>query len=411
MSPRGIDRPAPAVDVHAVQERLLAARALLRRPLLHGDAGDRSEELRLVRRHREELTRLFAEGLGYRLVVETGVARLFKAGLGRDANRPLLRRSGRPFTPRGYALLCLTVAALTRCKSQLLVDELVAEVRSAASDAGVDVDLDGITDRRAMHGALLALVELGVLQERDGDLEHWAEQRTLSLLDVRRERLALLVAAPLGSASTPEQLLDVAALPSASGGARVAVRRRLVESPVLSLSDLTEEQAEWWRRNRNRERDWFSDRLGLELELRAEGALAVDPDEELTDLAFPGTGSARHLALLWLERLVAEARDGARTADLPDRVWRRLPADVVDSAAADVLAEWGAGLKREHREDPAKARAEAAQVLVGVGLVRVDDDGAWWVHAAAARYAARPVLTAASPSGEASLFDEEGEAE
>ena len=169
-----VERPAPAEDVGVTAERRRAARALLRHPLLHAD-GPHAEELRLVRRHRAELERVFADGLGYRLVVEPGSARLFKAGLGRDATRPLLRRSGRPFPPRAYALLCLTVAALGRAKGQLLVDELVAQVRAAAVDARIDVDLDTIADRRALHAALSALVDLGVLHERDGDLEHWAE--------------------------------------------------------------------------------------------------------------------------------------------------------------------------------------------------------------------------------------------
>jgi uncharacterized protein (TIGR02678 family) len=402
----GVERPAPAVDVHAAEERRRAARVLLMRPLLHDTAGERSEELRLVRRHRDELARTFADGLGYRLVVEPGVARLVKSGLGRDPSRPLLRRSGRPFGPRGYALLCLTAAALTRTRGQLLVDELVAEVRTAAADAGLDVDLDAIADRRALHGVLLALLDLGVLAERDGDLEHWAEQRTLALLDVRRDRLALLVAGSLRSAASPEELLDVAALPSAAGGARVAVRRRLAESPVLSITDLPEEQAEWWRRNRNRERDWFRDRLGLELELRAEGALAVDPDEELTDVHFPAAGSARHFALLWLEQLVEAVRDAARAAEPAERVWHPVPSAVVDRAAAEVFAAWGSGLRREHRESPAMVRAEALGVLAAMGLVRVHGEQ-WLVHAAAARYAARPVLAAAAPSGEASLFAED----
>src|SRR4051794_16980830 len=101
-----VERPVPAEDVHVTAERRRAARALLRRPLLHAD-GPGAEELRLARRHRAELERTFADGLGYRLVVEPGAARLFKTGLGRDATRPLLRRNDKPFTPRGYALLCL----------------------------------------------------------------------------------------------------------------------------------------------------------------------------------------------------------------------------------------------------------------------------------------------------------------
>jgi len=391
---RRVERPAPAEDVHITAERRRAARALLREPLLHTD-GPRAEALRLVRRHRAELTRMFADGLGYRLVVEPGAARLYKTGLGRDATRPLLRRGGKPFTPRGYALLCLTVAALSRGKGQLLVDELVAQVRSAAVDAGLDVDLDAITDRRALHAALSALVDLGVLHERDGDLEHWVEQRTASLLDVRRDRLALLVAAPLGGADTPADLLDAAALPSAAGGARVAIRRRLVESPVLSTDELTEEQGEWWRRNRNREREWFAHRLGLDLELRVEGAVAIDPDGELTDLEFPGGGSARQLALLLLERLAELLRPAAREAVVPDRVWRRAGAELVTMASAAVLRDWGSGLRREYRADAAAALADARAVLVAVGLVRVEPDGAWRVHAVGARYTVRASIAEA----------------
>ncbi|MFZ5872554.1 MAG: DUF2398 family protein, partial [Actinomycetota bacterium] len=181
----------------------------------------------------------------------------------------------------------------------------------------------------------------------------------------------------------------------------------LVESPVLSTAALTEDQAEWWSRNRNREREWFTDRLGLQLELRAEGALAVDPDDELTDVSFPGTGSTRHLALLWLERLVDLARDDARRADLADRTWRAIDGGVAEREGDAVLAQWGSGLKREHREDHARAKADATAVLVDAGLVRTDATGTWWLHAAAARYAARPTLTSAAPSGEASLFDDE----
>jgi uncharacterized protein (TIGR02678 family) len=400
-----IERPAPAEDVQVTAERRRAARALLRTPLLHAD-GPGADDLRLVRRHRGELERLFADGFGYRLVVDPGAARLFKTGLGRDATRPLRRRGGKPFTPRMYALLCLTVAALGRGKSQMLVDELVAQVRSAAVDAGLDIDLDAIADRRALYAALSALVDLGVLHERDGDLEHWADQRTASLLDVRRDRLGLLVSAVLGGAEGPTDLIDTAALPSAAGGARVAVRRRLVESPVLSVDSLTEEQAEWWRRNRNREREWFADRLGLQVELRAEGAVGIDPDGELTDVEFPGGGSGRHLALLLLEALVARLRPDAREAAAPERVWRRVEQGEVTAVAAEVMAEWGAGLKREHRENADVAFAEARQVLVDFGLVRAEPDGGWLVHAAAARYAVSASL--AEPAGDQpSLFQED----
>jgi uncharacterized protein (TIGR02678 family) len=395
-------RPVPAADPIAESEVRTAARALLRHPLLVDGRGH-DDELRLVRRHRAELARLFAEGLGYRLVVEPGAARLFKTGLGRDHGRGLRRRSGAAFTPRGYALLSLTIAFLTRCRAQLMVDELVAGVRAAAAEAGVDVDLDSITDRRALHGALVLLCDLGVLSERDGDLDHWAEQQTLSLLDVHRDRLALLVAAPLGGCRSAADVVAVSAVPSAAGGARVAVRRRLVERPVLSHDDLTDEQVEWWRRNRNREKEWFHKTLGLELELRAEGALALDPDGELTDRAFPAGGSARHFALLLLEAVVNDIRDTA-TRPAPQSAWESVAMSTVRQHADMVFGTWREGFKKTHRDDPDALFEEALTVLTESGLVRRDGSTVH-VHAAGSRFAPRPELVARG--GQQSLFEEE----
>jgi uncharacterized protein (TIGR02678 family) len=409
-----LDRPEDERDAHRAAERRRAMRALLARPMLHG-AGDQAddasrEDLRLVRRHREDLIREFAQGLGYRLIVEAAGVRLVKAGLGRDASRPLRRptrggATGRAFTPRGYALLTLVLAVLTRAPGQLLLDELVPLVRSAAADARVDVDLDALPDRRDLTAALLVLVRLGVLAERDGDLEGWADSPgTQSLLEVSRERLRLVLAVPLSGAAGPEDLLGAADLPSAAGGARIAVRRRLAESPVLSLTDLDDDQAAWWSRNRHREADWFAERLGLDVELRAEGALAVDPDEQLTDLAFPGPGSARHYALLLLSRIVDDIRDGVRPHDAASRVWWHVPRTAVAAAHTDIHLAHGPGLRRDHRDDPAALLREVEELLSTVGLVRVgtgdgDGDGetggGWWIHACAARYAAR----VAAPDG------------
>ena len=375
-------------DTHAAAERRTALRSLLMTPLLTDENA--ADELLLVRRYREHLIRLCAEGLGYRLVVEPKTARLYKAGLGRDANRPLRkpasRGRGRRFEPRTYALLCLTLAALTRCPGQLMLDELVAQVRSVVADAGLAVDLDRVADRRAMAAALAVLIELGVLVERDGELARWVEDSAAqSLLDVRRERLNLVAAAGLSGANGPEDLLDAAALPSAAGGARVAIRRALLESPLLSVEDLTEDQAEWWRRNRNREVDWFREHVGLELELRAEGAMAIDPDETLTDLVFPGTGSARHAALLVLERLVDEVREEARAAESGDRVWRALSEGAFERAVAVVRSDHARGLRKAY-DDLEVLGADVLEVLTEAGLLRRTAEGLA-VHAAAARYA------------------------
>ena len=397
------ERPAPAPDLLAEADVRRAARTLLRTPLLHAERHP--DELALVRRHREALTRLFAEGLGYRLTVEPALARLFKTGLEPDASRGLRRRNDALFTPRRYALLALTLAALTRSRQQVMVDELVSGVRSAAVDASIDLDLDTIGERRALHSALVALVDIGVLSERDGDLEHWAERPTHTLLDVHRDRLAVLIAAPLGRCERPEDVLAVMAVPSAAGGARVAVRRRLAEQLVLSTADLTEEQRGWWRRNREREREWFQRNLGLDLELRAEGAVAIDPEGGLTDRTFPGTGSAKHFALLLLDELVDELRSD-RGAELDGQAWAHVAHSTARHAADRVFANWRRGLRKAHRENPDAVYDEALEVLIDAGLVRLDTGGLL-VHAAAARYAPKPeMLVAPAPTGERSLFED-----
>jgi uncharacterized protein (TIGR02678 family) len=396
-------RPAAPPDLLHEADVRNAARSLLRTPLLHADSH--ADELALVRRNADELTRLFADGLGYRLVVEPGLARLYKSGLGRDSSRGLRRRNDAPFTPRRYALLALTLAALTQSRRQVMVDELVAKVRSAAVDAGIDIDLDSIHERRALHSALVALVDLGILSERDGDLEHWAERQTQSLLDIHRDRLAVLISAPLGSCEGPADVLAQAAVPSRAGGARVAVRRRLAEQPVISTEDLTDEQRNWWTRNREREREWFRRVLGLELELRAEGAAAIDPSDDLTDLTFPGQGSAKHFALLLLGELVDTLRSDGQ--DLQGTAWAAVPASTARTAADRVFSTWRQGLRKAHRDNPDEVYTQALTLLEAAGLLR-RADGGFAVHAASARYVPRPaLLPTRGPSGERSLFEED----
>ena len=106
------------------------ARVLLRRPLLRTGGPD-GDLLPLVHRYRAALTELFSSLLGYRLVVERRFARLYKAGPGPDPTRG---ESG--MSPRGYAYLALTLAVLTGIGQQVLLSRLVADVRSAAVEAG-----------------------------------------------------------------------------------------------------------------------------------------------------------------------------------------------------------------------------------------------------------------------------------
>ena len=132
------------------------ARVLLRRPLLRVGGPD-GDLLPLAYRHRHALTELFARVLGYRLVVRRQFARLYKALPGTTVVR------GEPsLTPRGYAYLALTIAALTGVGRQVLLSRLVADVRAAAAEAGIEAN-DDMPDRRALTAALRHLVALGVI--------------------------------------------------------------------------------------------------------------------------------------------------------------------------------------------------------------------------------------------------------
>ena len=97
-----------------------AARALLRRPLLRAD-GPEAEEFQLVRRHAARLRDWFDLNTGWRLIVDSEVARLVKmAPATTDATHPARdARSGLPFGRRRYVLTCLALAVLERADSQI----------------------------------------------------------------------------------------------------------------------------------------------------------------------------------------------------------------------------------------------------------------------------------------------------
>lgn len=403
------ERPLPTLDDSQRDDELRQARrSLLRTPWMTRDTSP--EDFRLVRRHRDALVAWFSEALGYQLKVESDTARLKKAPIESGAGRPLLRvGSGRPFPPLGYAVLVCVLAALSRARSQLLLDDLAREVRTCASEAGLDLDLEKVGDRRLLAAALRHLLEMGVLVERDGSVEGWdVDGRIQALLDVRRDRLALMLDVRLGGATGAADLIQRESLPSAAGGARLRARRILVESPVLDISELNEDQIPWWRRNRAREAEQLQEWLGLSVELRAEGAVAIDPSGELSDRLFPGHGTVPHAALLVLSRLVDTVRSEALAAAPTDRVWRQIQKTDVQTTVRDVVDEHGRAFAKEYRDDPDALTTEVTRLLSDFGLLRsTPSDGVLELHAASARFAPKPIAVDAPPS----LFDEVDENE
>jgi uncharacterized protein (TIGR02678 family) len=364
-------------------ERRSAARLLLREPLV--TPGTHPEEFPLIRRHADELTRQFGQLLGYRLVVEPGFARLLKAGLGRDSGRRLERTSGAPFTPRTYAYLALALSVLVTAPEQLLLSEIVTRTRAAAAEAGIDLgEPNRIAERRALVAALKQLMTWHVLSEDEGSVESYSgDGGAEALLTVDREVARRLVSGPIGRASSPDELIELAAAPG-DAGPRHAVRRRLVETPVVYVDGLTDEEHDWLRRNQRREQRTFEEFLGLDAEIRAEGVALLDPAGELSDIEFPGSGTVPWAALLVLERLVAELT--------PDGGPASIPGGRIASVLAELVERHGNAWAERYTASPELLCQAVTDLLLRMRLIERSGDGGLRLLAAAARYA--PEVTA-----------------
>jgi uncharacterized protein (TIGR02678 family) len=375
------------------------ARTLLRRPLLRSDGPD-GELLSLVYRHRATLQDLFAGLLGYRLVVERRFARLYKSGPGRDDTRGVLSMS-----PRGYAYLALTLAVLTGIGRQTLLSRLVADIRSAAVEAGIDAP-DDVTERRALTAALRHLVSLGVLQETEGSVaQDMIAQEALITIDT--DLLGQLVTGPVGEAESPAHLIELAARPGPRG-IEHAVRRKLVETPLVLYADLPDDQAEWLRRNQRKETAVLEQAFGLYTECRVEGVLAADPEDFLTDLSFPGVSTVARIALLALPDLVDDESE-----DPPAR--HLVATERIREVCAGLVEDYPAAWSKQFTDDLDRLVAEVTELLRRMGLAVQTEEG-WSISAAAHRWLPEPdgdpereqpepVVVPEVPSW--SLFDEE----
>jgi uncharacterized protein (TIGR02678 family) len=369
-------------------ERRDAARALLRSPfLIDGDT------LPLVRRHAAALKTTFATWLGYTLYVEPAFARLIKAPLTADApTRPARRTSGGEFTPRTYVYLTLLSASLLAPQTgeQILVSALVGQVRADAATAQVTLD-DSYADQRHLLAAFRQLIAWGVLEETAGSVAEWSERREAeALLTIHRQMLPHLLARPL-TYDDPAALLT--ADPDVVEQPRRSLRRKLVENPLVRREDLTDAERDVLSRERTELTRVLDETFGLMLEVRAEGALAYDPDREVTDLEFPGASTVRQAALLTVDELLARHTPKAgATADIAGRAvpgvlcpWPQV-GEVVTELSTLHSKAWGA----EYVTDPARLQAEVVATLTAFGLA-TGTDGGLVLHPAAARH--RPTVS------------------
>ena len=131
----------------------------------------------------------------------------------------------------------------------------------------------------------VGLADVGMITEDDGSVTGYADDpATEALLWVDRELVRHLLAVPLREVDDAEALVRRAADPGPEG-IRHAVRRRIVEEPVVMADELPEDQRAWLRQSQRREAQHAEELYGLRLEIRAEGIAAFDPLDELSELS------------------------------------------------------------------------------------------------------------------------------
>jgi uncharacterized protein (TIGR02678 family) len=302
-----------------------ATRALLRRPLLrHGADAD---VLRLVRRHATELGTWFDQSTGWRMHVDTEVARLFKlaepdAAGSHPAREP---RSHLAFGRRRYVLLCLALSVLERADAQITLGRLAEGIIVAAGDerlaaAGVTFELSGREERGDLVAVVRVLLELGALARVAGDEDAFVREAGDVLYDVERRVLAVLISAPRGPSTIAAhdfeaRLRELTAEPEPvsedlrTRAIRHRLTRRLLDDPVVYYDELSEAELAYLTSQRSALCKRISERAGLVAEIRAEGIAMVDPRDELTDVRMPEVGTDGHVALLITEYLADRMDD------------------------------------------------------------------------------------------------------
>jgi len=388
----------PHVD--AAQARL-CARVLLRRPLVRSGGPD-GELLPVMYRHRHILQRLFAVYLGYQLRVERRFARLHKTpdtGVGRGIIE---------FSPRSYVYLSLTLAALVEAGQQLLLSQLVSDIRGAAAEAGISVSDERI-EMRALSLALRHLVDLGILEETEGTVVSVAHEHSAEALITVDMELLGLMAARLRFIDPRSQYITSPQAATVAQNVGIQSHRRLVEDPVLLYTDLAADEAKYLRAHQREESYWLDRYFGLQAETRSEGIAVIDPDGYLTDLPFPAGSTVTRMALLALEPLTGIS---ARAAQGQCLVTERQLRDV----CADLCDRYPKAWAKAERSNIDALASRVTDMLLKAGLAHRTGDRQVALSPAADRWQPQvedkkaTTKPSAGPDDEISLFDiEDGE--
>ncbi|WP_328605385.1 TIGR02678 family protein [Amycolatopsis sp. NBC_00345] len=347
-----------------------AARALLRRPIVRA-AGPGSDDFAVIRRHASELRTWFDRNTGWRLFVDSEVARLAKTvATTTDHTHPARDvRSKQPFGRRRYVLLCLALATLERADAQITLGRLAEQVVLGASDpdlvgAGIVFTLQGREERGDLVSVVRFLLDIGVLSRVAGDEDAFVKDTGDVLYDVERRVLAALLAAPRGPSTIradgfEERLSALTAeMPPTTDDLRNQhirhqLTRRLLDEPVLYFDELTEAELTYLTGQRAAITSRITELTGLIAEIRAEGIAMIDPADDLTDIRMPESGTEGHVTLLLAEYLAGTA---GRWVPLPELHGK--------------VREFAAGNRAYWRRNSAEPGAEVE--LTSVALTRLE---------------------------------------
>ncbi len=382
------NRLGDALAAQRAEEVRRAARALLRRPLLRA-GGSHADDFRLVRQHAAELRTWFERNTGWALLVDSEVARLRRIpGRDTDPTHPARdQRTGLPFSRRRYVLVCLCLAVLERAEQQIALGRLAEQVVLSAADpaldaAGVQFTLTDREQRTDLVAVVRLLLGWGVLAKVAGDEDAFLKSAGDALYDVDRRVLAGLLVARRGPSTVragafEQRLAELNAevLPDSDELRNRALRhtltRRLLDDPVLYLDELSEAESAYLASQRGALSRRIAELTGLVPEVRAEGVAMVDPDDDLTDLRMPESGTDGHVALLLAEYLAG--RGG--TVPLAD-LHRQVTGWALEHAGFWRRSATVPGAEPE-------LTGQAVERLVALGLLErtVDTDGAAAVRA------------------------------
>jgi uncharacterized protein (TIGR02678 family) len=353
------------IEAEEQAQRQAALRALLARPLIVAETD--GETLVLIRQHLTELRDWLSRETGWRLVADSGTARLFKTATTlSDASRPVRGRNKEPFTRRRYVTLCLSLSVLSRADAQTTLGSLADEVLTAAADpdldaAGFTLTLDNRADRSDLVAVVRLLLSWGVLARVAGDEDAYLSGGADVLYDVRRPVLGTLLTggrgpSTIGAGSFGERLAELTAESVVetddlrNQALRRRLTRRLLDDPVVYYDELDEDERAYLTSQRRAITRRIADATGLVPEMRAEGIAMVDPDDELTDVRMPEQRTDGHVTLLVAEYLARRAASRTGAAGKDGATLKELRA-FVRQAAAEHKPYWRKGVTEPGAED------------------------------------------------------------